>query len=110
MCVVALWSARKYLIAVFRHVIGGGQLDESGELMSYRSAFLGLLIGSAFVIIFCHLAGMSMWFILVFYGLYSPDAVCKEAVSMRCTRCGHENAEAREFCAECGAPGDGGLR
>ena len=67
---LALWISRRHLIAFARHVLGVAQMNDSQEPMRYRSAVLMFLASFAVLILFCYLAGMSIWAILVFYLLY----------------------------------------
>ena len=59
-CVVSLWSGRKYLKDVFLRILSrqDHHKTKSQELMSYRSAFLGLILGSLFILYFCYVAGI----------------------------------------------------
>jgi len=45
-------------------------LDESRELLSYRSAFILLILSLIFLFAFCYQAGMTPWVIIVFYALF----------------------------------------
>ena len=46
------------------------EIDDSDEPMSYRAAVLGLIASFLFIGGFCKIAGMSVWAILVFFGIY----------------------------------------
>ena len=70
--VFALWMSRRHLIRVIRKIFSisrGSDLDDSDEPLSYRAAVLGVILGMAFLITFCYKAGMSIWVILVFFGI-----------------------------------------
>ena len=70
--VFALWISRRHLIRVIRKIFSisrGSDLDDSDEPLSYRAAVLGVILGMAFLITFCYKAGMSIWVILVFFGI-----------------------------------------
>ncbi|MDA0746842.1 MAG: hypothetical protein O2954_10000 [bacterium] len=55
----SLWTARGHLKAVFRQALGGDAgLDESEEMMSYRTAALGLVLSLVFVVFWLWRAGM----------------------------------------------------
>ncbi len=57
-----LWTARRHLKAVFRKAFLGDPLvDDSGEILSYRSAVLILVIGTAVLVGWLWLAGMPVW-------------------------------------------------
>ena len=45
-------------------------LDDSGEILSYRTAFLGLFLGFAFIIFWLAVAGMNPWLAAAQMGLY----------------------------------------
>ena len=65
---IAVWRGRKYLKNLF-----GTKVDPTStrdEPMSHRSLILAFIAGIAFLIFFCLRAGMSLWAILVFFGLY----------------------------------------
>ena len=65
---IALWRGRKYLqnlLAAKVHPI-----STRDEPMSSRTVLLALIAGIAFLTFFCLRAGMSLWAILVFFGLY----------------------------------------
>ena len=38
--------------------------------MTYRNAVLGIIASFAFLIAFCYYAGMSIWFMLLFFFIY----------------------------------------
>lgn len=67
---IALWVSRKHISDVCKKFFGRGDLDDSDEPMSYRGAILALALGSTFLALFCYKAGMSLWVIFVFFGLY----------------------------------------
>ena len=65
---IAVWRGRKYL----RNLLGA-KVDATStrdEPVSHRTLILALIAGVAFLIFFCLRAGMSLWAILVFFGLY----------------------------------------
>ena len=62
-----LFAARKHLRAVFRKAfVGDSSIDDSGEILSYRTAVLILLISSLITVIWFSLAGLPVWVALVF--------------------------------------------
>ena len=65
---IAVWRGRKYL----RNLLGAkvDAMSTRDEPMSHRSLILAFIAGIAFLIFFCLKAGMSLWAILVFFGLY----------------------------------------
>ena len=65
---IAVWRGRKYLQNLL-----GVKVDATStrdEPVSHRSLILALVSGVVFLIFFCLRAGMSLWAILVFFGLY----------------------------------------
>lgn len=57
-----LWTARKHLRAVLRKAfLGDAQVDDSGEILSYRSAVVLLLVASLVLVGWLWLAGMPLW-------------------------------------------------
>jgi len=69
--ITALWVSRKHLLQVIRK-IGGTRsgIDDSREPLSYRTAMLLIILSMTFIIVFCYKAGMSLWVILLFFGLF----------------------------------------
>ena len=65
---IAIWRGRKYL----QNLLGANVHPTStrDEPMSPRLLILALVAGVAFLTFFCLRAGMSLWAILVFFGLY----------------------------------------
>ena len=72
---LALWVSRRHLISFAKHVIGFARTGDSSEPMRYRSATFLFLVSFAFLVLFCHLAGMSIWAILIFFVLYYLFAI-----------------------------------
>ena len=65
---IAVWRSRKHL----RNLLGAKvrPTSERDEPMSNWTLVLALVAGIAFLTLFCLRAGMSLWAILVFFGLY----------------------------------------
>ena len=62
-----LFAARKHLWAVCRKALWGDPtVDDSGEILSYRTAVLILLGSSAVMIAWLALAGLPVWVVLAF--------------------------------------------
>jgi hypothetical protein len=69
--VVALWASRKHLWLVIKKIFGiKNAIDDSDEPMSYRTATMGLIIGSILLTVFCYQAGMSIWVAVIFFVVY----------------------------------------
>jgi len=67
---VAVWLSRRHLALVFASAFGRKRIDDRHELMSYRMAVFGLLIGMSGLMLFCHQAGMSIVYAWIFFALY----------------------------------------
>ncbi|MBD3183885.1 hypothetical protein GF312_16495 [Candidatus Poribacteria bacterium] len=74
-CLLTLWAGRRHLTKFLKHVIGRESIDESNEIMGYRTAVLLFLFSFAGIVVFCYLAGMSLWAILMFYFFYYVLAI-----------------------------------
>ena len=71
LCLVVLWTSRRHLMQVARKVfLNASDVDDSGEPMSYRRVSVGLLLGLAFITLFCYRMGMSLWMIAPFFGIF----------------------------------------
>lgn len=74
-----LWLGRKHFLAIFKHGLGFGAdrryLDESNEMMGYRRAFWGLLLGVVGFTFFSYMLGMSMWVGVAYFLIYLILAV-----------------------------------
>ena len=62
-----LFAARKHLRAVCRKALWGDPtVDDSGEILSYRTAVIVLLASSAVMVAWLSLAGLPVWVVLAF--------------------------------------------
>ena len=72
--VFALWIGRSHFIGLVRHLFTSSrspfQLDDSREPMPYRLAVIGIVFGMIFLTVFSYKAGMSLWVIPIFFGIY----------------------------------------
>ncbi len=69
--IIAIWLSRKYLADVIRQIFTRqSPLDETTEPMSYRTAFIFLIVCFVLLFGFCYQAGMTPWVIIVFYALF----------------------------------------
>ena len=66
----ALWAGRIHFKGLVRHLLRSSSLDDSREPMPYRLAVAGILAGLVFLTIFSYRAGMSLWVIPIFFGIY----------------------------------------
>jgi hypothetical protein len=67
---LSLWSARAHLGAVWRQAMGTERADDDGEILSYRTAVIGLGGAVAAVVLFAVWGGMPLGMALGFFGLY----------------------------------------
>ena len=65
---IAVWRGRKHLLNFL--VAKPRTTSGRDEPMSSRTVVIALILGVAFLTFFCLRAGMSVWAILVFFGLY----------------------------------------
>ncbi len=76
---ITLWAAQRHLLAAARKAFGKrSAADDSGEFLSYRTAFFGALLGIAFILFWCVSAGMRLWvaallfaFILAYFFIFA---------------------------------------
>ena len=69
--VIAIIATRKHLAQVGRKLFTNDRnIDDSDEPMSYRVTVLGIIVSLVFIIGFGKIAGMSIWVVLVFFGIY----------------------------------------
>jgi len=72
----AIWHSRRHLAAVWRRVLGDRSgADDTGEAASYRTAALGVVLGTAVLGGFALLMGMSAWLAALFFLIYFALAV-----------------------------------
>ena len=65
MALLAAWRMRPHLADIFRRAFGGsGNVDDSNEVLSYRSALLGLFFGTLVMCLWSVAAGASLAVIL----------------------------------------------
>jgi hypothetical protein len=67
--VFALWIGRRHIRQVISGFLRGDQNDD-GQRVSYRWAVMGLLLCSAFMLVFCLRTGMSFLVIILFFVIY----------------------------------------
>jgi hypothetical protein len=66
----ALWTARGHLRGVWRRALGVGRMSEAGEIMSYRTAVLGIASGVTLLSLLVSLGGLPWWIAAAFFALY----------------------------------------
>jgi hypothetical protein len=73
-----LWANHKYLAYAFDRALGSKSSakgtfqtdDDPVEDRRYRIAFLGLLIGGVFLLVWSHFLGIAVWASLAFFGIF----------------------------------------
>ncbi|MBI1925896.1 hypothetical protein HYR99_16800, partial [Candidatus Poribacteria bacterium] len=76
LCIVALWMSRRHLKQVARQIFDRNrQRPPSDEPISYRAAWMGMMIGLIFIGFFCIKAGMSLWVIALFFAIWLAISV-----------------------------------
>ena len=66
MVVLGLWTARAHLREVWRQIWRRGAQSDSEELLTYRAAALGLVVGLGFMAVWLWQTGLPVWAIGVF--------------------------------------------
>jgi len=66
-CFSALFIGRKHFRKVWKIIIG---TSDGEERRKYRLSLVGIIVGWAFILIFCLKAGMSTWAIVGFFSIY----------------------------------------
>ena len=67
---LAVWRARRQIADVFRKAVGGGpDIHDGDEMMSYRSATLGLIGGLAVMVVWLEAAGIPLWVLPLFLAI-----------------------------------------
>lgn len=62
-----LYHARTHLKSVFRSATGREKIDDSDEILSYKTSFWGLIIGSFLIILWLIYSGMNWYIGVLFY-------------------------------------------
>ena len=70
----ALWTGRAHFKRLVRHLFrpqtARSQLDDAREAIPYRLAIAGIFFGMLFLMVFSYRAGMSLWVVPIFFGIY----------------------------------------
>jgi len=64
---LGLWTARSHLRVVWRQVWGGAESD-AAEMISYRMAVIGMVVGLVVMAVWLWHSGMPAWAVLMFLG------------------------------------------
>jgi len=71
MGLLSLWISRRHLMLVLKKIVGyEDNINDSKEPMSYRTATLCIVASTAFIVLFCYYAGMSVGITLLLFSLY----------------------------------------
>lgn len=69
--VFSLWMARRHIMRVLRGLVDWKRdLEDRSEPVSYRTASLGFIVGTLFMIGFAYFAGMRLWIGVCFFAIY----------------------------------------
>lgn len=69
--VILLRGAHRYLLRVLRRALGrAAEPDDRDEVLSYRTAVVGLALSAPLLVGFAILAGMTPWVAVVFFSIY----------------------------------------
>ena len=69
-CAIALWGTRKQIWRAARVALGQKGTEDETEPMRYRTAFLGILFGSIFLVGFAMRGGMAGWIGVLFFAAH----------------------------------------
>jgi len=74
--ILTLWILRHHLAQVLRSITSRNKNDlPADEYRQYIVAAIGLILGTAFLLIFCYLAGMPVWMSIIFFTTYFIIAI-----------------------------------
>ncbi|MCZ6679723.1 MAG: hypothetical protein O7E52_21035 [Candidatus Poribacteria bacterium] len=65
--VITLWGTRRQIWRALMQAIGRRPPEDENEPMRYRTAFLGIIFGSIFIIGFAMRGGMALWIAVLFF-------------------------------------------
>jgi hypothetical protein len=67
----AIWASRRYFIQILKRIFGfRTNLNDATEPMSYRMAFIGVILGLGVLVFFFVSAGMSIWVAISAFVIY----------------------------------------
>ena len=66
MVILGLWTARQHLWDVLQHVWRRERRSDGEELLSYRTAVIGMVLGLVFMAVWLWHSGMPMWAVLFY--------------------------------------------
>jgi len=76
---LSLWTTRRHLAKIGKQIFmrdqAGEEPEDADEPIRYRTAFLIMIAGLIFITLFCYYAGMSLWAIAMFFGVYLAMAL-----------------------------------
>lgn len=65
-----LWANHKYISGAFDSAFGKKPADyDPVEARRYRGAFIGLMLGTLFLFVWCHFLGITPWICALFFGI-----------------------------------------
>lgn len=68
--IVLLYTNRRHLFRIIRHIFLMAKVDDETEPMRYRYSALGAVFGFFLIVLFCYYGGMSAWVSVPFFALY----------------------------------------
>lgn len=73
---IPIWLGRRYYVRILKKIFNHRYpLDDLNEPISYRRTAMIVFGGLAFLVFFCHQAGMSFWVIGLFFLIYFPMVI-----------------------------------
>lgn len=70
LALVVLWGLRGFLRNAWQIAWGIKPAEDPEEALRYRRAFIGIGLGTTFIVIFWLYAGLALWALVVFFTLY----------------------------------------
>lgn len=72
---IALWGARRHLVTLVGNIFSRDAIEDDNEPVSYRATLILTFLSVGLVFLFCYIAGMSLWVIIVFYAIFLAFAL-----------------------------------
>ena len=72
---IALWGARRHLVTLIGNIFIRDAIEDDNEPVSYRTTLILTFLSVGLVFLFCYIAGMSLWVVIVFYAIFLAFAL-----------------------------------
>ena len=72
---IALWGARRHLVTLIGNIFSRDAIEDDNEPVSYRTTLILTFLSVGLVFLFCYIAGMSLWVVIVFYAIFLAFAL-----------------------------------